>query len=84
MTDATTPVASKPYLASTTIQGAALQLIVSLTAMLAVLMPKHADQINSISAMITNYLPMALGILATLAPFVMTVIGRAKATQPLH
>lgn len=84
MTDATATPASKPYLASTTIQGSILQLIVSLTAVLAVLMPKHADQINNIASMITSYLPLVLGVLASLAPFVMTVIGRAKAQTALH
>lgn len=84
MTDATQTPASKPYLTSTTIQGAIIQLIVSLAAVLALLSPKNADKINSVVQLVQAYLPMVFGLVASVAPFVMTVIGRAKATQPLH
>ncbi len=84
MTDAATVPASKPYLTSTTILSGIAQLIVSLTAVLALLMPKHADQIANIGQMVTNYLPMVVGIAASLLPFIGVVIGRAKATTALH
>lgn len=84
MTDPTQITTAKPAAQSATIQGSVLQLIVSLTAVVALLMPSHADQINSISAAIQGYWPMVGGIVVAVMPFIHTVLGRFNATQPLR
>lgn len=84
MTDTTTIIPSKPVATSTTIQGAVIQLVVSLTAVLALLSPKNADAINSFGSAVVGYGPMIGGVVAAIAPFVMTVLGRFKATTNLH
>lgn len=84
MSDPSTTVASKPAATSTTIQGAAIQLVVSLVAVLALLFPKDADKINTIGQTIVGYAPVIAGVIVAVAPFVMTVLGRFKAAVPLH
>lgn len=84
MSDPTQIVASKPAATSTTIQGAVAQLVVSLTAIAVLIHPQDAAKIHTIGDAIVNYIPMAAAIIAAAAPFIMTVAGRFKATQPLH
>jgi hypothetical protein len=84
MTDTTQIVASKPAATSTTIQGAVIQFALSLIAVLALLYPKNAAQLNSFGQVFQGYAPMIGGVIAAVAPFVMTVLGRFKATTALH
>ena len=84
MTDATAVTPSKPAITSQTIQGAVVQFVISLTALVVIFFPKEADKITSVSGMIQGYVPVILAVVAAVAPLVMTVLGRFKAVQPLH
>lgn len=84
MSDPTQIVASKPAITSQTIQGAVIQLVVSLTAVIALLKPADADKINGISSAIQGYVPMIAGIAVAVVPALMTILGRFKASQPVH
>lgn len=84
MSDPTQIVASKPAATSTTIQGAVIQFVVSLMAVLALLFPANADKFTSFGATVTGYAPVIGGVIVAVLPFVMTILGRFKASQPLH
>ena len=83
MTDVTSVTAPKSPAASTTIQGAVLQFVISVTALCALFFPKNADQINNASQAIQAYLPMVLSVAVAILPAIHTILGRFKATQPI-
>lgn len=84
MTDTTQIQPSKPAATSLTLQGATVQLIVSLMAVLALLFPTNADKFNSFGQTVTGYAPVVGGVIAAALPFIATVLGRFKATTALH
>lgn len=84
MTDTTSITASKPAATSTTIQGAVLQFVVSVTALVALFFPKNAQAVNDASTAIQGYLPVVVSVGVAAAPLVMTILGRFKAVQALH